>query len=585
MNSKWSLDVLYKGFDTEKYKNDLAKLEQTAKDYNALPESLDADNPVESVRRIIEAEEALNALVMDLEIYAALRQAADTKDAEATSQLGRIMAIVSTCAGTSAQLQAFIASLSLTDALIDSDELLKEYRYYLTCIKEDSRYLLSKKEEDVFAAMNLSGANAWSELQALLTSSVPVEYNGEITNLSAIRNMAYSPDAAVRRSAYEAELRCYDRIKDSVAYSLNSIKLQVLNECRMRGYESPLQKAVYTSRMRMETLDALMSAIEKRLPVFHKYLKLKAKALGHENGLPWYDLFAPMGRNDKKYTVEDARSIILDLFGGFDSQLHDMAERAFDESWIDFYPRDGKTGGAFCEGLPNQKESRILTNFDSSFGDVVTLAHELGHAFHDEIIYGHRPLNTGYSMPVAETASTFNENILVSSAIDKAETKEEKIALIESQLCDACQIICDIYSRFTFEKEVFDRRNEEFLSADELCAIMLAAQKKAYGDGLDPETLHPFMWLCKSHYYSGGTSFYNFPYAFGGLFARGLYMRYKKEGASFVAKYKKLLFATSVMSAEDTAKVADIDLTSEAFWLEGLDSYADEIAELEALLK
>jgi oligoendopeptidase F len=178
-------------------------------------------------------------------------------------------------------------------------------------------------------------------------------------------------------------------------------------------------------------------------------------------------------------------------------------------------------------------------------------------------------------MPLAETASTFNECVVMAAAIAGTKDKQEKLALIESQLQDATQIICDIYSRFRFEAEVFRRRDEEFMGADALCGIMLDAQKASYGDGLDEKVLHPYMWECKSHYY--GPTFYNFPYAFGGLFARGLYARYEQEGAAFVPKYKKLLLTTTVATAEDTAKVADIDLTDKAFWRAALQTIADQI--------
>ena len=178
-------------------------------------------------------------------------------------------------------------------------------------------------------------------------------------------------------------------------------------------------------------------------------------------------------------------------------------------------------------------------------------------------------------MPVAETASTFNECVVMASAIKQAASKDEQLALIESQLQDATQIICDIYSRFRFEKMVFDHREEQFMHADTLCGFMLEAQKQSYGDGLDHNCLHPYMWVCKGHYY--GSTYYNFPYAFGGLFARGLYALYEKEGASFVPRYKKLLHTTTVATAENTAKVADIDLTDKNFWRGALQTIADQI--------
>ncbi len=282
-----------------------------------------------------------------------------------------------------------------------------------------------------------------------------------------------------------------------------------------------------------------------------------------------------MGSSSTKFTAQDARDYLVNLFAEFDSELSGMVAEAFDNAWIDFYPRSGKAGGAFCAGVECLGESRILTNFDGMFTDVVTLAHELGHAFHNLCIRDHRPLNHDYSMPLAETASTFNECVVMASAIGKAANKDEKIALIESQLQDATQIICDIYSRFRFEKSVFDNREEQFMNADALCSQMLEAQKASYGDGLDHSCLHPYMWVCKSHYY--GPTYYNFPYAFGGLFARGLYARYESEGASFVPKYKKLLYTTPIATAEDVAKVADIDLTDKNFWRSALQTIADQI--------
>jgi pepF/M3 family oligoendopeptidase len=327
--------------------------------------------------------------------------------------------------------------------------------------------------------------------------------------------------------------------------------------------------------MKKETLEAMLAAMDEYAPKFWQYLKVKAKALGHKNGLPWYDLFAPMGKSSTKFTTQEAKDFLVEQFASFCPEEAEMIARAFDDAWIDFFPRDGKSGGAFCADVECLGESRILTNFDGMFGDVVTLAHELGHAFHNQCISRHRLLNRDYSMPVAETASTFNECVVMASAISKAADKEEKLALIESQLQDATQIICDIYSRFRFEAKVFANREEQFMNADTLCRYMEEAQEQSYGDGLDHSCLHPYMWVCKSHYY--GSTFYNFPYAFGGLFARGLYAQYEKEGAAFVPKYKKLLYTTPIATAEDTAKVAGIDLTDKQFWRDALQTIADQI--------
>ena len=330
-------------------------------------------------------------------------------------------------------------------------------------------------------------------------------------------------------------------------------------------------------RLQKATLDAMLQALEEYLPVFWTYLKAKAKVLGYEGGLKWWDLFAPMGKNTASYTVEDAKDYLLAHFRPFAPDMADMMERAFDESWIDFYPRAGKTGGAFCANTPWIKQSRVLTNFDGAFGDIVTLAHELGHAYHGMMIEDHKPLNMDYTMPVAETASTFNETVIMNAAIAEATDPEVKLGLVESQLQDTTQIMCDILSRYLFETAVFERAQTGFAFPDELCKMMHEAQLRGYGDGVDPETLHPFMWVCKSHYYSSGLSFYNFPYAFGGLFAAGLYAQYRKEGEAFLPKYRKLLKATSVASCEDVAKLADIDLTDVNFWRSSLEIFKERV--------
>ena len=576
---KWNLDILYTGFDTEEYANDYKQLESLVPELIAMADKCKDMPAAEFLVGYIKLSEQITDLTEKLAIYANLRYSANTRDTDAASWLGRIMQLMSATAAPTAVVEKAISEIEDLESVIDATPYLHEFRYRLTNVKRDSKHLLSDKEETILAKMDLSGASAWSDLQSSLTSGVKVKYEGEDITLSAVRNLAYSPDADVRRKAFDAEIAAYDSIKDAVAFALNSIKLQVLTVCELRGYESPLAKSLYQSRMKKETLDALLGAMDEYLPAFRKYLLAKSKALGHEGALPFYDLFAPMGKSDKTYTVEDAKEYLLNIFGKFDSELHDMVKGAFENEWIDFFPREGKVGGAFDCGVPSAKESRVLTNFDGSFSDVVTLAHELGHSFHDRQVFAHSVLNQDYSMPVAETASTFNEVLVMETAIASATDKEEKLALIESQLMDACQIIVDIYSRFLFESSVFENRPMEFMSADRMCELMTAAQKKAYGEGLDENALHPYMWLCKGHYYSGGLSFYNYPYAFGGLFARGLYAKYKSEGEGFVDTYKAMLKATGVMDVEECAKIAGVDLTDKNFWRQGLQSIAERIDE------
>ncbi len=575
MNDVWNLDPIYKGFDDPAFGADFDALKQKAAAYNAFAAKLADMDAAEGLCRGIALQEDLSYVIYKLAGYASLRQAANTKDPDAGSQMGRIMAVVSDISGAEAAFQDWAAKLPNLMELVKSQPQLQPYEFLFANMADSSRYLLPGMGEEIMAKMRLSGADAWSDLQQYLTSTVPVTYRGQTITLSAVRNLAYDADAAVRKDAYEAELACYERIRDAVAYAMNSLKLETISDCQLRGYASPLERTLKHSHMEKSTLDAMLSAMDEYLPKFWQYLKTKAKALGHKHGLPWYDLFAPMGNASSKFTVQQAKDYLVELFAGFDKELSDMVATAFDNAWIDFYPRDGKAGGAFCAGVECLNESRILTNFDGTFSDVVTLAHELGHAFHNQCIQNHRLLNRDYSMPVAETASTFNECVVMAAAIANAKDKQEKLALIESQLQDATQIICDIYSRYRFETMVFENREQKFMNADTLCEFMLTAQQQSYGDGLDNDCQHPYMWLCKSHYY--GPTFYNFPYAFGGLFARGLYAQYEKEGAAFVPKYKKLLYTTPIATAENTAKVAGIDLTDKDFWRSALQTIADQI--------
>lgn len=575
MNEIWNLDPIYKGFSDPAFEQDFAALKNTAEALDAFVKTLNTAEPLAGLRRGIELAEELTRLALKLITYPMLLQSVCTTDEEAGSQLGRILGVYSSSAASTAAFDGWAAKVPGWRELIAQDEILSQYRFLLEQNEASSAHLLPGIGEAVAAKLKLSGSSAWAEMQQQLTSTVPVSYRGETISLTDVRALAYDPDPQVRRDAFDAELRCYEAIKDPTAFALNSIKLETLNECRLRGYASPLEQTLCESHVKQETLDAMFAAIDEYLPKFRQYLRAKAKALGHANGMPWYDMYAPMGKFSSGLTPEFTRDYLVELFSRFDPDLSAMVAEAFDNAWIDFYPRSGKSGGAFCEGIQCLGESRIMTNFTGSFSDVVVLAHELGHAFHNLCVQDQRILNLNYSMPVAETASTFNECIVMNKALREAADDAERLALLDSQMRDVTQIIVDIYSRYLFEKAVFENRDRQFMGADTLCQMMLEAQEKTYGDGLDPDFRHPYMWICKSHYY--GPIYYNFPYAFGGLFARGLYAKYEREGDAFVPTYKALLRATTVATAEDAAMVAGIDLTSKDFWRGALQIVAGKI--------
>jgi len=577
MYNEWSLEAFYHGTNDPALEKDMAHLAELIDKFKTAVAELSLEDTRASLRKTIEIEEEMSVLTRKLGSYFNLRRSAHSPDTEGAKYSTKLQNMMASKTKDTVIFRKFIGSIEDIDSVIRGDEILEAYKFHFEQIKNNASHKLSDEAEDVFTRMNLSGGRAWGDLFAYLTANVIVDYKGKKTSLSAVRGLAESDNAEERKAAYEAELACYDKIRDSIAFALNSIKAQVNTEAELRGYENPLAMTLEQSRMKKETLEAMFSAMRESFPKFHEYLRHKALLLGYENGLPWYEILAPMGKADAKiYTVEEAHAYLVEHFASFAPDLAEMVDTAFREEWIDFYPRKGKVGGAFCSNLPFMKQSRILTNFSGTFGSITTLAHELGHAYHGKQIENHRPLNTSYTMPVAETASNFNELIIVNHAIEKAEG-EEKIRLIETQIQDMTQIIVDIYSRFLFEDEVFRRRKDTFLFADELEKIMVEAQKEAFGNGLDPAYLHPYMWCCKSHYYRAGLSYYNFPYAFGGLFSRGLYAKYLEEGEAFLPKYRALLKATTIDTVENVAEIAGIDLTEPDFWRKSLATITDQI--------
>ena len=575
MSTEWSLKEIYPSFESEEFKRDFERFSNFREVFN----SLTLEDNLESIKAAIEALEEFSVLSSRLGNYINLTLTANTTDETANKYRTLFGNAYAALNSAYTKVYKFIGSVE-TD--ITSDENLKDYEFYFAEAKQQYKHLLSDELEDVIAKFSISGGDGWEQLFEAMTSGVEGEFKGEKVTLSEIRNMAYDADAAVRKEAYETELKMYDTIKEPIAFALNNIKQQVLTETSLRGFESPLAQTLEASRMSRQTLDALLEAIREYLPQFRAYLKHKASLLGHENGLPFYDLFAPIGESSRRFTIEESKEFLLENFKGFSEDLAQMTKEAYENNYIDFLPRKGKVGGAFCSNLPFIKQSRILTNFSGSLSDVVTIAHELGHAYHGLHIENHRVLNQEYSMPVAETASTFNENIVMNTVISEA-SDAEKVALLESQLQDTTQIIVDIYSRYLFESSVFENREKSFMFSKDLEQLMLDAQKEAYGDGLDPDAMHPYMWACKPHYYSSGLSFYNFPYAFGGLFSKGLYAIYQEQPEGFVEKYQELLRATTVTSAEDTAKVLGVDVTDSAFWKKALAQVADNIEQFIAL--
>jgi pepF/M3 family oligoendopeptidase len=354
-------------------------------------------------------------------------------------------------------------------------------------------------------------------------------------------------------------------VREPLAAALNGVKGSAITLDTRRGRKDALHNSLDTSRIDRETLDTLLSVMRESFPIFRRYMKAKAKRLGHDK-LAWWDIFAPVGKNERTFTWQEATRFILTQFRGFDERLERLARRAFDNHWIDAEPRNGKRGGAFCMDIPGVEESRVLCNFDGSLDQVSTVAHELGHAFHNECLAGKTMLQRTTPMTLAETASIMNETIITNAALSEAVNPEEELAVLETYLIGSSQVIVDITSRYLFEKEVSERRAGSELSAEDFCEIMLRCQKETYGDGLSEECMHKYMWAWKVHYYIPGFSFYNYPYAFGLLFGTGLYATYKERGQAFVKDYEALLASTGEAKPVELAARFGFDIRKPEFW-------------------
>jgi pepF/M3 family oligoendopeptidase len=481
------------------------------------------------------------------------------------------------------QFKVWVGKLTpVLEQIIQADPTAREHAFFLRETAEQSRYLMSEAEEALAADLSLSGASGWSKLQGTLTSQLTVDFelDGEVKKLPlpALINLHSHPNEEVRRNAYEAELESLATLAEPLTACMNGVKGTAITLNERRGREDALHSAIDNARIDRPTLEAMIGAMEASLPAFWKYYQKKAERLGKER-LPWWDIYAPVGSTSKDFSYAEARQFILDNFEAFTPDLAEFARMAFDQNWIDAEQREGKRGGAFCMGVPGVKESRILSNFDGSLDQVSTIAHELGHGYHNYCAYraGKRMLQQETPMTMAETASIMCETVVMQAVLEETSSPEDELAILETMLIGDAQVIVDIYSRFLFEKEVFERRAQAELSADDLCAIMEKAQRAAYGEGIDERYLHKYMWTWKPHYYFTHISFYNFPYAFGLLFGTGLYAIFRERGESFIPDYQQLLASTGEGVAADLAARFGINIRERKFWEDSLNVIAERI--------
>ena len=564
MQTTWDLTPLYPSIESEAFLADLSAVQSSIQEMTAWSRtSFQGPDPTTDLCTYLTFCKETGSRFFRLKSYCNLLLSTDGLATAPGAALEKLEQLEALFAPIDTAAKAFLATVPDLDGLCKNQPLLLEHRFFLSQLQEEGRHLLSSQEETLYATLRSTGVLSFVKLWENTTAALEPVVNGKALPLAEVRNLAYHPDGALRKAAYEAEIAALQTAALSSAAALNAIKGETITLCHLRRYESPLAMTLIQSRLDGEVLSAMRQAMASARPAFRRYFKAKSKALGNKGALPFWDLFAPIGEENQTFPYAEAQDYVVKQFSTFSKALGDYARYAFDHRWVDALPKKGKRGGAFCENLHPIGESRVLTNFSGTFNDVLTLAHELGHGYHGACLKEESFLNSDYPMPIAETASTFCE-ILVKQAALATATPAQALSILESDVSDMAQILVDIDSRFLFEAGVFRARKNGPLSVEQLNDLMLSAQKETYGDGLS--TYHPLMWVVKPHYYDADYHYYNFPYAYGLLFAQGLYGLYQQEKEAFPDRYRAMLSLTGKANLKDVAASMGIDITKPDFW-------------------
>ena len=573
---RWDVESIFSSLDSPEYVSARAAWRASLDELRELFERhgigadaapASADEAGRTLDEVIAAASALEGSTRRLSTYVNALVSTDASDTAAVAELSRLSADAAAIASLQTRLNGWIAAVG-PEVLAQTSATAAEHVSWLRRCAERAAHEMSEREEDLLAAIEVPGVQGSATLAGELSSTLTGTLRGESRPISVLRGMAAEDDPQLRRDAYDAELAAWETIATPMAACLNAIAGHATVVNRRRGWPDLLSAALWQNRVTPEILEAMQAAARESFPDFRRFLTAKAQVHGHAGALPWWDLVAPVP-GAGAYDWPAAEAAVTEAFVTFSPRLQELAARAFRERWVDAEPRPGKRGGGFCMSI-GEGASRILMNYDGSFDSVQTLAHELGHAYHNLTLASRPPLLRPTPMALAETASIFCETIMVQAGLDGAGDRE-RLALLNVDLLGATQVVVDIDSRFRFESELFRRRADAPLSVQELCDAMTTAQAGTYGDGVDPATYHPWMWAVKPHYYNVNHHFYNWPYCFGLLFGIGLYARYRADPSGFRADYDELLSRTGMLDARELASRFGIDLTDLAFWRSSLD--------------
>ncbi len=560
----WDLESIYPGVESKEFNCDIERVYELS---DALKKK-SRDKSIPIIELLKERDE-LMALMTELGSYAYTSFSVNTTDPVISAAYSKVekASVAANEADT-----VFAYYIAERDGEFNAPQL-KDYSLFLneTVIKRS--HMMSLEEEALANEMLQVSSSSWEKLHMTLTSEI--KDNG--CTLTQLRGMQSSPERAVRKDAFEREIKILEKNRTALAAALNGVKGTTLLLERRRGWKDPIDRSLFSSRITHKTLDALISSLEDSRDMFRDYLKTKASLLSLDH-LDWFDITAPVGKSSMRYTWAEAKELVTRCYTAFSPEVGEFIQNAFERNWIDPVSHEGKIGGAYDISFPVHKESRVMMNWEGSYDSVSTLAHELGHAYHDYSVKDYPMSQKDYPMTLAETASIFGETTIFQEVL-KSASREESLGIIEAFVASSFQVCIDILSRFYFEKYAFEARRKGDVTPDEFCRLMTKAQAETYGDAV--KIKHPYMWAVKSHYYSEGFSFYNYPYAFGQLFALGLYAS-KDSVKDFPAHYKNVLSMTGRFSAEECARSAGCDIESKDFWMKGISligTYAEKLKE------
>ncbi|MGG1662030.1 M3 family oligoendopeptidase [Brevibacillus sp. NRS-1366] len=581
---RWDLDVLFPGgSESEDFRAFLGLLEGDIADLKARVEQSDlAWNEKNTFMEVVSDVQSIAVRVRQAGAFISCLTAQNVKDEPAKLLGGRVKTISASFGAALTRWEEQLVNIeeSAWKSLLAEEEL-QPIAFVLEERRRRAQEKLPPEQEVLANDLAVDGYHAWQDLYNAVVGrmTIEVELDGETKQLSVgqAANLMSHPDRAVRAHVFAKWQEAWGKETELCAQALNHLGGFRLALYRHRGWESVLREPLDIGRMQEKTLDAMWQAIDNRKDRLVAYLERKAKLLGIEK-LSWYDVSAPVGNSHKKVSYDEAAAMIVEHFNRFNPNMASFAEQAFDEAWIEAEDRPGKRPGGFCTSFPVSKQSRVFMTYAGNASNVSTLAHELGHAYHQQVMWDLPPLAQNYAMNVAETASTFAEMILADAAVKNAANDDERLVLLEDKLQSVVAFFMNIHARFLFEKNFYEQRKNGLVSAADLDRLMLEAQQQAYKGAL--AEYEPHFWASKLHFYITTYPFYNFPYTFGYLFSMSVYARALEEGDSFAAKYDALLQDTGRLMVEDLAKKhLGEDMTSVDFWQAAVDLAVADIDE------